>query len=404
MAEFRMPSLGADMESGTLLSWLVKPGDAVKRGDIVAEVDTDKAVIDVETFVSGVVDELLVAAGTRVPVGTPLAVIREQDAAAAAPPQGPPQAARKRATEGPPKREPRSEAKSRRWASPLARHRAKELGLDLTEIAGTGKDGVITADDVARATGDRHTHALAEPPVVPPVTTKSPPSEPLRGANRQEAMRRAIGASMSRSKREIPHYYLATDIDASPAMRWLESRNAVLPVPERMLPAALLLKATALALHHTPELNGFWEDGGFRAGEGIHVGVAISLRGGGLVAPAIRDTDRATPSELMRQLRDLVVRARSGRLRSSEMSDPTITVTNLGDQGVDSVFPVIYPPQVAIVGFGRIREQPWASGGMVGVRQVVTATLAADHRVSDGHRGAVFLQALDEILQTPEEL
>ena len=209
---------------------------------------------------------------------------------------------------------------------------------------------------------------------------------------------------MARSKREIPHYYLACDIDMSHAVHWLDERNAAVPVTERMLPAVLLLKATALALHETPDLNGFWEQDAFRPADGVHLGVAIALRGGGLVAPALHDTDHLTLAELMTGLRDLVARARAGRLRSSEASEPTITVTSLGDQGVDVVQPVIYPPQVAIVGFGRIRPRPWAVDGMLGVRPVVTATLAADHRVSDGHRGAVFLTALDRLLQAPEEL
>lgn len=217
-------------------------------------------------------------------------------------------------------------------------------------------------------------------------------------------MRQAIAAAVARSNREIPHYYLSTDIDTSRAIAWLQRENLTRPVPDRMLPAVLLLKSVATALRQSPELNGFWVDGAFRPSASIHLGVAISLRGGGLVAPAIHDADRRSIDELMRALRDLVQRARSGALRSSEVMDPTITVTNLGDQGVRTVFGVIYPPQVALVGFGRITERPWAEGGMVGVRPVVTATLAADHRASDGHRGALFLAAVDHLLQRPEEL
>ena len=153
-----------------------------------------------------------------------------------------------------------------------------------------------------------------------------------------------------------------------------------------------------------PELNGLFIDGELRPSAAVHVGVAISLRQGGLVAPAIHDTDKRPLGELMAALRDLVARARAGTLRSSEMSDPTITVTNLGDQGVDAVFGVIYPPQVALVGFGTVRERPWAEHGLLGVRPVVTATLSADHRVSDGHRGARFLAAIARHLEQPEKL
>jgi pyruvate dehydrogenase E2 component (dihydrolipoamide acetyltransferase) len=207
---------------------------------------------------------------------------------------------------------------------------------------------------------------------------------------------------MARSKREIPHYYLSTDIDASPAARWLDGVNAARPPAERLLMAALLLRATARALRDVPELNGSWIDGAFRPSSAIHVGVAIALRQGGLVAPAIHDTDAKSPDELMAALRDLVSRVRAGSLRASEMTDPTITVTNLGDQGTDAVFGVIYPPQVAIVGFGAVRERPWAEGGLLGVRPIVTATLAADHRASDGHRGARFLAAVARHLSRPE--
>jgi pyruvate dehydrogenase E2 component (dihydrolipoamide acetyltransferase) len=175
-------------------------------------------------------------------------------------------------------------------------------------------------------------------------------------------------------------------------------------VSERLLPGALLLKATALAAREVPALNGFWVDDGFRPSAVVHLGVAVSLRGGGLVAPALHDADRLTLDELMAGLRDLVGRARAGRLRSSEMADPTLTVTNLGDQGVDEVHGVIYAPQVALIGFGKVAERPWASGGMLGVRPTVRATLAADHRASDGMVGARFLNALDRLLQTPEDL
>jgi pyruvate dehydrogenase E2 component (dihydrolipoamide acetyltransferase) len=431
MAEFRMPSLGADMDSGTLIAWHMAVGDHVARGDIVAEVDTDKSVIDVETFTTGTVEEILVAEGARVPVGTPLAVIREDAvvvAEVAAPPAGPrprpaaptpevavavePEAPAAAAVESAAPPAPTSPHPARRpAASPLARRHAAALGVDLASITGTGPDGAVTTSDVdhfaaAHAAGPAAPAAAKTAPPAPaaPVHFEQPAPQPLSKTERQAALRRAIGASMARSKREIPHYYLACDIDMSHAMQWLDERNAAVPVTERMLPAVLLLKATALALHETPDLNGFWEQDAFRPADGVHLGVAIALRGGGLVAPALHDTDHLTLAELMTGLRDLVARARAGRLRSSEASEPTITVTSLGDQGVDVVQPVIYPPQVAIVGFGRIRPRPWAADGMLGVRPVVTATLAADHRVSDGHRGAVFLTALDRLLQAPEEL
>ncbi|MCX7272952.1 MAG: 2-oxo acid dehydrogenase subunit E2, partial [Burkholderiales bacterium] len=222
--------------------------------------------------------------------------------------------------------------------------------------------------------------------------------------DRRPAMRKAIAAAMSRSKREIPHYYLAEPIPMAVALAWLQQRNAGLPITARVLPAALLLKAVAVALRRTPELNGLYLDGEFTPSPAVHAGVAISLRGGGLVAPALHDVATTPLDALMVCLSDLVRRARAGSLRSSEMSDPTITVTNLGDQGVETVFGVIYPPQVALVGFGRLTQRAWAQDGWLTPMPVVTATLAADHRVCDGHRGALFLAELRDRLQQPDTL
>jgi pyruvate dehydrogenase E2 component (dihydrolipoamide acetyltransferase) len=209
---------------------------------------------------------------------------------------------------------------------------------------------------------------------------------------------------MARAKRDIPHYYLDLAIDMSRTQSWLTEQNLNRPVTTRLLAAALLIKAVALAVREVPEMNGFYADDAFRPGSGIHVGMAISLRGGGLVAPAIHDADRKSVDALMAAFRDVTQRARAGSLRSSEISDATITVTSLGDTGVDRVFGIIYPPQVALVGFGTITERPWADGGTVGARSVMVATLAADHRVSDGHRGARFLTVINRLLQAPEQL
>jgi len=166
----------------------------------------------------------------------------------------------------------------------------------------------------------------------------------------------------------------------------------------------LLIKATALALREVPELNGFWRNNRAEPSRAIHVGIAISLRGGGLVAPAIHDADQCDLDELMRRLQDLTKRARAGSLRSSEMTDPTITVTSLGERGVDSVFGIIYPPQLALVGFGKPVERPWVVDGRVVAQPVVSATLSGDHRATDGHRGALLLDAIDRLLQEPEKL
>jgi pyruvate dehydrogenase E2 component (dihydrolipoamide acetyltransferase) len=393
MSEFRMPSLGADMEAGTLVEWLRKPGDPVKRGDIVAVVETQKGAIEIEIFEDGMIDRLLVEPGRKVPVGAPLALIRRpgEAAAAPAPPAAPPTPAPvselaapiARPVAAPPPAPVPAGARVR--ISPAAAARAAQLGVDVATISGTGPDGAITLADVeARGV------APAPAPAAPP------------GA--AAAMRSAIGAAMARSKREIPHYYLGTAVDMGRALAWLEEANRNRPVTGRLLVGALLIKAVARALGQVPELNGYWRDRAFSGAASIHIGWAISLRGGGLIAPAIRDADRKSVSELMEALRDLVKRARGGGLRSSELSDSTITVTSLGDQGVETVYGVIYPPQVALVGFGRIAQRPWCVDGAVVARPVMEATLSADHRASDGHRGGLFLAALDRLLQDPASL
>ncbi|MBD0842066.1 2-oxo acid dehydrogenase subunit E2 [Streptomyces sp. TRM68416] len=585
MAEFTMPSLGADMDEGLLVEWLVHPGDQVSKGDVVAVVETDKAAIEVECFESGTVGDLLVEPGTRVPVGTPLAVIEAAGAAgvavthggvasgtatapvtaepvvaeriAAAPvaaepvvaepgtgtwpqprtqpahePEAAPEPRRKPRNRPEPAHEPEAAPEPRRkprnrpepahepqaapepqpefeprpehegapvpeparmeapelvatparaprakrsaaekpvaGAGPLVRHLAAERGIDLTSVNGTGRGGRITRADIEhavaapgrprvrvtpyarrlarelgvdtaalRGSGDggavraadvraaARARSAPEPPPVeqasPPVEraplpdgieapqepqdrTRTPLSREPRKDTRAAAMRRAIAELMSRSKKEIPHYYLSTTIDLTAAMESLHRRNRGLPLAERLVPAALLLKAAATAARDVPQLNGFWEKGAFTPGTGVHLGVAVSLRDGGLLMPVIHDADTLAPVELMAALKDLVRRARLGRLRGSELAGATLTVTNLGDQGVESVLGVIHPPQVALVGFGAVVERPWAVGGLLGVRPVVTATLSADHRATDGAVGARYLTAIDRLLQKPEEL
>lgn len=339
MSEFKLPSLGADMEEGTLLEWQVKVGERVKRGQVVAVVDTTKAAIDVEIWREGVVRELCVQPGQTVPVGALLALIHEDGEAAYAP----------------------------------------------------------TAPTASSPTA----------PTPSPVPAAPGPPAPLAAATRQQEIRKAIARAMSQSKREIPHYYLAEPIPMAKALDWLAQRNAALALHDRILPAALQLKAVALALRRVPQLNGWYREDAFESASDTRLGVAIALRGGGLVAPVLTDAANMPLAALMRELADLVRRARAGSLRSSQMSEPSITVTNLGEQGVQTVHGVIHPPQVALVGFGRIAPRAWADAdgpGELRALPVMDASLAADHRVSDGHQGALFLAELRDLLQQPQAL
>lgn len=379
MIEFKMPSLGADMDEGTLLQWLIQPGSSVKRGQVVAVVDTAKAAVDVECWHDGTVLDLLLQPGDKVPVGTPIATLLEAGETAATARR--PARAKPAATPSPvPTAVATAAAVSRPCISPAARKRAAELGLEVSQLSGSGPQGAVTLQDVEKA---------------------ARPAAPL---DRNLAMRQAIGAAMSRSKREIPHYYLSEHIPLGPLMAWLQAHNAELPPEQRLLPGVALLKAIALALREYPQLNGFWQDGAFCPAPGIHLGVAIALRQGGLIAPALHDVADTPLSELMSELSELVRRARSGSLRSSELSDASLTVTQLGDQGVDAVFGVIYPPQVALVGVGRLAERPWVHDGQLCVMPSAQFSLAADHRASDGHYGARFLAEVRHLLQTPANL
>ena len=475
MADFRMPSLGADMDEGTVVEWLVQPGQVVRKGDIVAVVDTEKSAIEVETFDSGTVTEIVVPVGQKVPVGAVLARLSAEEVPEEAPeavpgpraaPAGPPAPTVRVGPLVPTVRRPPAPAVSPapapppehvRVTSPLVRHVLERKGMDAAELHGTGVGGRLTRADLATAragppgaerprvtpyarrlaaelgvdlatvpagpdgaVGAREVRRAAESAAPVPAAATVPAAAPTPAApavtpapsevahadhvDHAERMRRAIAERMSRSNAEIPHYYLSTTVDMSAATKWLQERNRGRGMRDRLVPAALLLKAVALALRQVPGLNGYWVDEHLVAEQQVRLGVAVALRGGGLVVPAIADADRMPVEDLMAHLRELVERARRGRMRGSDLAEPTITVTDLGERGVESVMGVIYPPQVALVGLGRVVERPWAVDGLLGVRPLVTATLAADHRASDGHVGALYLTAFERLVQRPEEL
>jgi pyruvate dehydrogenase E2 component (dihydrolipoamide acetyltransferase) len=387
MIEFVMPSLGADMEEGTFIEWRVQAGQVVKRGDVVCVVETQKGAVEVEIWQSGTVARLIAQPGEKIPVGHPLALVaapgeKVEAAAPAAQELAPANEPAEPASRGIAVAPALAAQSARTKVSPAARRRAQELGIDLSAVSASAQDGVVSLEDVER------------------YAARMKPDQ----TDRQASLRTAIGATMARSKREIPHYYLGSEINVERAGNWLDRYNATRPVSERMLFAAIELKAVALALRETIELNGWFVEQRFRGSDAIHIGVAVALRGGGLIAPALHDTDKLSLSDLMRALADLLTRARTGQLRSSELADATITVTNLGELGVDSVYGVIYPPQVALVGFGRVAVKPWVENGTIVPARVVHASLSADHRVTDGMVGARFLARLAQRLLRPEEL
>lgn len=409
MGMFTMPSLGADMDEGTLLEWLVEPGAAVHKGDVIAVVDTAKSAIDVEVFEDGVIAELLVEPGVAVPVGTPLARIEAE--ATAAPPPAP---------------KPAPAPRHVRMTPPI-RHLMHQYGLEPEHVHGTGKDGQITRKDVLAAAGagviTHHAPVVAPPPVPPSRPRVTPRARRLaaeRGldlaslknpgvltgadipskqpVDRTASRRAATAALMGRAAREIPHYYVVRTIDITDTLGRLRDRNAAVKPRERILPAALFLRAAVVAAVEVPDLNGHWDES-FTPADGVDLGVAVATRTGGLVTPRIVGAQDLDLAGLMVHLTDLVKRAKAGRLKGSELQPGSITVSSLADGGPDALFGVIYPPQVALLGIGAVAERPYVVDGELAVRTTVTVTLAADHRATDGRTGARFLTAFEKALE-----
>jgi pyruvate dehydrogenase E2 component (dihydrolipoamide acetyltransferase) len=388
MSEFLMPSLGADMESAILVQWKVEVGDRVTKGQVIAEIETSKAVIEIEVFQDGIIEKILVEPGTECSVGTPLALIRSVSSDEENITVSSVTAAQEQTEEIPLEKTKPDRYKEttqpptqpqRIKASPAARRKARELGLDLADLAKTS-DGEIHLSQIESAAKTEF---------------KTPSAD---------KMRQAIASAMSLSNAEIPHYYLSASVNMSPALSWLEEINKNLTIKERILPAAMVIRAVVLALKEVPELNGYWQEGHHQVCKEIHPGIAIALRKKGLITPALLYAKDMNLSQTMQALDDLIMRTRAGKLRGAELTQQSITITNLGDLGVENVYGVIYPPQVALIGLGKIIDTPWAQENKVTVQKVMKATLAGDHRATDGRTGALFLDKFNRILQNPKEL
>ena len=428
LIDITMPALGADMRDGTLMEWQIKPGDHVEKGDIIAIIETSKGAIDMESYHTGTITELLIEPDIKLPVGSVMARMTSdtsvsndiehtqpvsttadtsQPVAEAEAEELPPYIAPK--TARPSVNEPKpisdtvtdtglskhisetspSESQQRQYASPVARKTAHLSGIELSTLTGSGPYGAVLLRDLPKD-----------------ADSQTPPPADKTKSVRQDVspMRQAISDAMSRSKKEIPHYYLALDIDLTKVQTWLAEQNQQREPEQRLLLPAVILNAIARQLVKFPDLNGFYQDGRFTPSEEVNIGNTISLREGGLVIPGILNADQLSVDQTMDALRDLAERSRRGRLRSSEISQTTITVTSIGERGADSITGVIYPPQVAIIGLGRQRQAPVIRENQIEVGEIMTVTLAADHRVSDGVTGARFLQALAKQLQHPEAL
>jgi pyruvate dehydrogenase E2 component (dihydrolipoamide acetyltransferase) len=399
MIEFLMPSLGADMEDAILIEWKKKPGDAVKRGDIIAEVETQKGLIEIEVFDEGIIAELLIQEGAKVPVGTLMATINPTGGVTT-----------ETKEEKIPEKEPiviqSIEEKIMEpipvekvdavpfKVPPIAKTIAEDNPIELPQITGSGPDGAITKDIDA---------AIAEREKIEIKNREEIPVETEKGTFNAEGIRAAVAVAMSKSNSEIPHYYLEKRIDMTNALVWLKVANTKRSLIQQLLPVALLIKATAKSLLEFPDLNAIW-DNSLQLKKDINIGLAVSLRTGGIIIPVLHQVNLKSIDEIMVTLNDIIPRARAFRLLSSEMNDATITLTTISDGGADSIFGVIYPPQVAMIGFGSIVEQPFAENEMIGIRPTISVTLAGDHRATDGLTGSRFLITLNKYLQIPEAL
>ncbi|MEX2159762.1 MAG: dihydrolipoamide acetyltransferase family protein [Dehalococcoidia bacterium] len=420
ISEVVMPQMGADMEEGTVVRWMKHEGDAVERGEIIAEIETDKANVEIEAFDSGTFRKALANEGDTVPVGTIIAVIAapEDDiskygssteaskgepaktkASAGAPPaearEKPPAAATPPA-KAPPTRQqapapPRVDGRVR--ASPVARKLAEERGVDLTKIRGSGPDGRIVRRDVeAAATGGAPPKAEAHAAAPGPVTTVA-----------RSKMRQTIARRMALSKREAPHYYITVDIDMTEAERTRKELNETSGQDVRVSVNDLIVKASAIALQRHPIFNSWFVEDEVRQHTQINVCIAIALDDG-LIAPAILDCANKSLLDVARAGKDLVERAKSGALKADEYSGGTFTISNLGPYGVETLVAIIQPPQTAILGVGAVQPKPVARDGEIVVAQVMKAALSADHRVTDGAQGARFLNEIQGLLEKPVAL
>ena len=402
-----MPQMGYDMREGTVARWLKQEGDSVVRGEVIAEIETDKAMVEMESYAAGVLGKIVVEAGKTVPVGQLIAVITEPGEAV--PPleelarKAPQAISTGGLTEmGPEVRtlapESAQTAPSQEVrASPIAKRLAREKGLDLAEIAGTGPGGRITEADV-QAHEERTKAAPQDPttPISAPVIVAGERVELTR-------MRQAIARVTSQSKRESPHFYVTSDIDMTQVLAVRKQINGSLKGDARVSVNDILVKAAAEALVVFPKFNASFQGDHLQFNADINIGIAISLEQG-LLVPVIRGCQSRSLLNIASASRDLIQRARSGTLRVDEYGGSTFSISNLGMFDVDSFAAIIYPPNAAVLAAATVKEQPVVRDGRVTIAPIMKATVSVDHRVADGVEGARFLMEVKRLLESPDNL
>jgi pyruvate dehydrogenase E2 component (dihydrolipoamide acetyltransferase) len=424
MADVTMPRLSDTMQEGTIASWLKKPGDVVNKGDVVAQIETDKATMDLTVFETGTLQEILAPEGATVAIGQPVARI----GSGAAPPRAsaaPTEAAAPAQAEG----EPRSPAPpsaaaagrdtsslkptgvsptttdGKTRASPMARHIAAEHGLDIAGISGSGPQGRVIRADVEAAVAAQGPAAARVPSgVQAPSAAQAPSVQPAPPSPDGEdervplsQMRRTIARRMAESTRTVPHFFLTTSVDATPLVGL---RKQIVDNGVKVTFNDLVVKGAALAIREVPDVNvSFAEDNLIRH-KHINIGVAVATDRG-LIVPVLRDVDVKTPSQIGRETRDLVERANAGKLQPPDYTGGTFTISNLGMFGIEQFNAVINPPEAAILAVGAITREPAEHDGQIVIRERMKLTLSVDHRALDGAIGACYLQALKRLLEKP---
>ena len=453
-----MPQLGYDMREGTVVRWVKQEGDEVVANEVIAEIETDKAVVEFKPTTGGVLRRIVAGEGEAVPVGELIAVIGDANeelpddlsgsAAAAAEPAPPadiapaPAPAPAAAASAAPAGEVRASPIARRLArehgvdlasvagsgpggriveadvlaaaesatvaaiagrilaSPLARRLAREQGIDLAAVTGTGPGGRIVEADINAAAA-----AIAATPAPGVAAAPDVAGHTPEGAERAELsrMRQAIARVTSDSKRDAPHFYVAADIDMSSAMALRRDINDELPASSRVSVNDLIVKASALAIGKHPKFNSFFRGDHLQMNPSINVGIAIALESG-LIVPGIPECENKSLAQIATASRDLVDRANNGTLQAEEYAGTTYSVSNLGMFDVDSFTAIIFPPHAAILAVGAVKEQPVARDGQLAIAEVMKATLSVDHRVADGAEAAQLLMEIKRLLEKPVSL
>jgi len=430
MAEIiNMPKLGFDMAEGTLVRWVKNVGETINKGEVLAEIETDKATVEVESSFSGVVLQQLVDAGTSVPVNTPIAVVGVEgeqlpvasdqlpvasnqssaDTTTAQPDNRTTAQPDNRSTVQPdnrptvqPNNRPTESASALTKASPLAKKVARERGVDLGSVVGTGPGGRIVRRDIeAILKGSQLPVASSQPETLP--TANLQPTTLADESIPTTTLRQAIGRRLVESKTTIPHFYVTHEYKMDALMDMRKQVNAVLPDGEKLSVNDFVLKGVALALRQFPNLNAMLKGAEVIQFGQVNVGVAVTVPGG-LMTVVVKDTDRKTLRQISGEVKAMAARARSGKVKPEDVDGSTFSTSNLGMYDVEDFIAIINPPEAAILAIGSAREVPVVSGGQIVPGWRMKATISVDHRISDGAEAAQFLQALAGFLENPVRL